>query len=77
MKEELLKYFDKIDLLLKQGDYILFELAFVLYERCDYRPALEKLSENEIKELRKHIAKYSVIDEYLQDKIDNLVGDVI
>lgn len=77
MKEELLNYFDKIDVLLTQGDYILFELAFVLYERCDDRSVVEKLTESDIKQLRDYISKYSVLSDYLGDRIDSLIGDVV
>lgn len=77
MKEELLNYFDKIDVLLTQGDYILFELAFALYERCDDRSVVEKLTESDIAKLRDLISNYSVISDYLGDKIDDKLGDVV
>lgn len=77
MKKELLEYFDKIDILLTQGDYILFELAFALYEKCDDRSVIEKLTESDIGKLREWVSKYSVISDYLGDKIDDKLGDVI
>lgn len=73
MKEELLEYFDKIDILLTQGDYILFEVAVALYERCDDRSVVENLTENEIQELRRYVSSTSIISEDVSDKIDEML----
>lgn len=74
MKEELLNYFDKIDNLLKAGDYILFEVAIALYERCDDISIIKSLKESDIDRLRKYISTTSILNDDVGDKIDEMLG---
>lgn len=77
MKQEVLKFFDKIDEMLKNSDYILFEVAIALYERCDDSSVVRKLKGRDIEKLRKYIASTSIINEDVSDKIDEMLGVVI
>ena len=74
MKKEVLDYFDKIDNLLKGGDYILFEVAIALYERCDDISVIKSLKESDIDRLRKYISTTSILNDDVGDKIDEMLG---
>ena len=74
MKKEVLDYFDKIDNLLKGGDYILFEVAIALYERCDDISVIKSLKESDIDKLRKYISIRSILNDDVGDKIDEMLG---
>lgn len=74
MKKEVLDYFDKIDNLLKGGDYILFEVAIALYERCDDVSVIKSLKESDIDRLRKYISTTSILNDDVGDKIDEMLG---
>lgn len=77
MKKEVLDYFDKINNLLKGRDYILFEVAIALYERCDDVSVIESLKESEINKLRKYISTRSILNDDVGDKIDEMLGVVL